>query len=357
MQINFDDAAIIGKRDEQQDYKANLIIPDGYALYVLADGMGGQVGGATASREVCNAFLSYFKVNGVHDEHEYHLRLALKESNARLTDVLRSKPEMNGMGCTVIAMLYQQVTNKYWFISVGDSPLYLQKRGGITRINENHAYYEELLDSVKDGGISQQVADEHPDRHAITSAVMGKEIKLVDYKEGVLKKGDLLLLASDGVQTLSDSVGGELERILATEEDSISVKVKKIISSIELKDDPLQDNTTLILIEPIINEKQKPEQPGFDRTANVKVLLAAILSFILGGAVMYLWNGKVPTNLPILVVPKNAPSLTAVPPVVLPSLVVPKNVLQDSEENKDVLEEPGPSADKNLVEPPPAFSE
>lgn len=251
IQINFADTAIIGSREEQQDYMANLIIPqNGYLLYVLADGMGGQIGGATASKTVTQGFLEFFKEHGEGVDPIQNLKDALAFANNKLTEILRQNPNMNGMGTTIIAMLYHQQSNRYWFLSVGDSPLYKSTANGIVRLNANHAYYEDLLEEVRQGKITQQEADEHPQRHAITSAVMGKAMTLIDTRSGTLQSDELILMASDGVQTLNDLPGGELEQILR-ENTCVSEKIKQVIQSVELKNNPYQDNTTLILIEPV----------------------------------------------------------------------------------------------------------
>lgn len=292
IQINFADAAMVGKRKEQQDYKANLIVKGGYVLYVLADGMGGQIGGATASREVVRGFLDFFNENGVGENPELSLREALVQGNNRLTDILRNQPEMNGMGTTVIALLYHQATNRYWFLSVGDSPLYMQTLKGIKRLNENHAYYEDLLKKVQGGEISQEEADEHPQRHAITSAVMGKEMSLIDTGLGELSESELILLASDGVQTLNDLEGGELEQILMTKE-SLSEMVSQILQKVEDKKNPYQDNTTLILIEPVagtlphLQKKSNTETVAKKSHKNLRLPFMIILSFLLGGGIVF----------------------------------------------------------------------
>lgn len=356
IQINFADAATIGKRDEQQDYKANLVVEGGYILYVLADGMGGQIGGATASREVTNGFLDFFKQHGAGQNPEQNLRAALDQANNRLTDILRTKPEMNGMGTTVIAMLYKQSSNQYWFLSVGDSPLYLKSQSGIKRLNVNHAYYEDLLKKVKKGEISQQEADEHPQRHAITSAVMGKSIALIDTGSGQLLPNELILLASDGVQTLNDLVGGELESILMSQAP-ISKQVDTIIQQVNNKNSPYQDNTTLILVEPVYAKKgedqessktiREPESFVTDvppQTAAIKksnsnglIALIMILSFLLGGIVVfYLLSSDSPSVEPQEVL------IQKVPPQIKAPVIIEKTLPKPVQEITPSIVEPSP---------------
>lgn len=216
-------------------------------LYVLADGMGGHIGGAQASRIVSMGILESFSGVSISDPLK-QLRKAMDDANSLLTDRLREEPQLNGMGTTLITVLQKISTGEYWFLSVGDSPLYrFNKQTGLHRINQNHAYYEELLEQVRKGKITHQQADTDPQRNAITSALMGKEIPHVDTNSGQLGDGDCLLMASDGVQTLDDTQNGELANILS-ETQPLEKYVSRILQAVEAAANPYQDNTTLILI-------------------------------------------------------------------------------------------------------------
>lgn len=248
MNINFADGEILGEREDQQDYKANLIIDQRHMLYILADGMGGHIGGAIASKTVGLSILKYFENHEITNV-EQNLLHALEDANSALTDILREQPELNGMGTTLILLIQNVDTHKFWYISVGDSPLYLyQPQQGIRRINANHAYYEELLDKVRAGEITQEQADSDQNRNAITSALMGKKIPLKDMGVGQLQQpGDMILMASDGVQTLTDGANGQIEELLA-KPGTLEQRVNDLLSAVQNSGDPHQDNTTVILI-------------------------------------------------------------------------------------------------------------
>lgn len=256
MEINIADGQIIGQRNEQQDSRVNLQLQNGdYRLYVLADGMGGQIGGALASKEVIKGFVNYFENRSISENPSEDLMNALNEANQRITEILREQPHMNGMGSTVIAVLHQKQTNLYWFVSVGDSPLYKWSEGqGLVRINANHAYYEELLKQVSQGKLSQEEADNHEQRHAITSALMGKEIELVDVQSGKLAQHERMLIASDGVQTLNDQTGEALDLLIRENLADLNKSISEILKAVSDKKYPYQDNTTLILVKPFSGE-------------------------------------------------------------------------------------------------------
>lgn len=245
MQINFYQGQHIGQREEQQDALGNLVLSPQHKLYVLADGMGGQHGGQIAGKTVVAAFLGYFQQHGLH-EAEQDLRQALQQANQALADTLRRQPELEGMGTTVIAVVVDETDNRYSYISVGDSPLYSYNQGSLRRINANHAFAEDLKRMVATGEISSEAAERHPARHAVTSAVMGKDIAHIDCASGTLAPDELLLLASDGVQTLSDE---EIGQTLAAASGSLEDKVNALLAVVQAKQHPHQDNTSLILVQ------------------------------------------------------------------------------------------------------------
>ncbi len=247
MQPDFHQAQHIGRREEQQDALGNLVLAPRHTLYVLADGMGGQQGGQTAARAVVAAILDHFhRQNPPADSRaaENQLHAALSAANQALARILQSHPELDGMGSTLIALIADENTGTYSYISVGDSPLYLLENGRLRRINANHAFAEDLKRMIAAGEITAEEAERHPARHAVTSAVTGKDIAHTDCRSGSLNPGDTLLLASDGVQTLSDR---EIEDTLNTAADP-EAQAQALISVVLAKQNPHQDNTSLILV-------------------------------------------------------------------------------------------------------------
>lgn len=247
MQPDFHQAQHIGRREEQQDALGNLVLAPRHTLYVLADGMGGQQGGQTAARAVVAAILDHFhRQNPPADSRaaENQLHAALNAANQALARILQSHPELDGMGSTLIALIADENTGTYSYISVGDSPLYLLENGRLRRINANHAFAEDLKRMIAAGEITAEEAERHPARHAVTSAVTGKDIAHTDCRSGSLNPGDTLLLASDGVQTLSDR---EIEDTLNTAADP-EAQAQALISVVLAKQNPHQDNTSLILV-------------------------------------------------------------------------------------------------------------
>ena len=261
MQTESYQAQAIGCREEQQDAVAEQRLSPNLRLFVLADGMGGHIGGAKAACTVVQAIGGYLQNHPSADVAEA-LRQAVQHANGRLAEEAAAHPELYGMGTTVIALLLDEAAGRYTYISVGDSPLYLCRSGCLTRINANHAFAEDLKKMIAAGIISREEAERHPARHAVTSAITGGSIRHTDIGEGSLHSGDILLLASDGIQTLDDSAGGEMEALLAAQAGSPpSHTVQTLMAAVSGKNNPRQDNVSVILIRARSGVNAEPNRP------------------------------------------------------------------------------------------------
>ncbi len=216
---------------------------------VLADGMGGHAGGAVASQLVCDAFLESFSVQL--DEAPLHQRLlaALESSNAAVARRIEADPMLSGMGSTLIGAVFD-VGGVAW-ISVGDSPLYLYRRGEVALLNDDHSLAPELDRLAEAGRISAAEARSDPRRHMLRSAVCGEDVELIDVADRPisLAPGDYVILASDGLQTLET---GEIARIVKAYADDGAAKVADaLIRAVENMRDPHQDNATVVVVRPL----------------------------------------------------------------------------------------------------------
>jgi len=214
---------------------------------VLADGMGGHTAGALASRMVCDSFVStYAGLNGNRGE---RLLKALSCANDSLAAQVEANPVLAGMGTTLVAAVFGDEGVEW--VSVGDSPLLLFRRGEIALLNEDHSLAPELDRMAELGRITVEQAKADPRRHMLRSAVTGEDLDLVDVSRRplALEPGDYVILASDGLQTLEHS---EIERIVAAyAEDGAEAVANALIRAVEAMRDPHQDNTTVLAVRPL----------------------------------------------------------------------------------------------------------
>ncbi len=231
---------IQGKRNYQEDDFGFDKRKPAEILMILADGMGGHKGGAYASECVIRTFMeNYHEVSGTIAE---RLKQSLDQANRQL--ILETQPHLQGMGCTLVGVALNEEEMEW--VSVGDSPLWLYSAGRLLRLNADHSFKPILQERVQCGEITSEEAVTHPKRNMLRSAVTGNKIDLIDQSSAPvnLYPGDRILLASDGIFTLSDV---EIGKILAR---SISAKkcVEKLLNAVLKKGRRNQDNTTALVI-------------------------------------------------------------------------------------------------------------
>ncbi len=249
---------ITGKRDYQEDSFGlldgrDLGLDSGeHAVLLVADGMGGHVGGAIASDLLCKTFVeAYPQASGPIVE---RLRKCLDEANAAIAAAVAENFALASMGSTLVAAVVSSA-GLHW-ISVGDSPLWLFREGQLKRLNADHS---ELAGLVAEGLMTEEEAAQDPRRNLLNSAVMGKDIELIDDELSqpgddelsqpvAMEKGDRVVLASDGLLTLSKQ---EIEDSLKKTQDApLEDSAADLIQAVEAAEQRYQDNVTVLLYAP-----------------------------------------------------------------------------------------------------------
>lgn len=205
-------------------------LADGSLLAVVADGMGGHAGGATASKLVVEAMVRAI-------EGKASLYDALLVANDAVREGGKGRPDLEGMGSTVVAALVRG--DEVHWISVGDSPFYAVTGKTLERLNADHSMAPQIDALQAQGMLTAEEAAVHPGRHTLREAVMGQTIKLVDKGSRRLADGSRLLLCSDGVHSIGDEV------IAAR----AARPVQELIDAVLAVGVPHQDNVTIVKLE------------------------------------------------------------------------------------------------------------
>lgn len=164
----------------------------GPRLLAVADGMGGHVGGEVASKVVIAA-VEYLD----EDAPSANMLAALREATGYATDHLREvvhdKPELDGMGTTLTALLFG--SSRIALCHVGDSRAYQLREGKLTQITHDDTFVQALID---EGRITEEEASVHPQRSVILRALNGADVD-PDLSIREARAGDRYLLCSDGL--------------------------------------------------------------------------------------------------------------------------------------------------------------
>ncbi len=250
MKLQYAVRASQGGRSYQEDAASVREAPGGSGegatslLAILADGMGGHAGGALASAAVTKNFEAQF-VNQDGSQRE-RLRAALNAANGAIGDLVSAKPHLRGMGSTLIGVAFS-AAHAIW-VSVGDSPLYLYRRGEMARLNEDHSMGPVIDKLVETGRMDPEEAKHDPRRHLLRSAVVGEDLDLVDLAQAPwpLQAGDVVVLASDGIHSIADI---EIARIIAAyRKEGPDATADALIKAVADAGEPHQDNTTVVVV-------------------------------------------------------------------------------------------------------------
>jgi protein phosphatase len=241
--IDFSSHAAIGARNLQEDYSSFSSDSKRQELIaVLADGMGGHNGGEVASKKAVDSFQATFKAYPSAAV-ATKLGACLNQANTDIAIASRNSPALNGMGCTLVGIHIGE-QGLQW-ISVGDSPLFLYRNGSVTRLNADHSMTPVIEESMRKGKITKDEALRHPDRHALRSAVTGEALSMIDssVKPVGLLKSDIVVLASDGLLTLSVS---EIAKVIKDQAKNEAKEIANaLVGAVLAKQKSRQDNTTV----------------------------------------------------------------------------------------------------------------
>ena len=145
--------------------------------------MGGHAAGDIASKIVVTEVFSELKLQtgdpqALESRIGDVLRDAAIAANACLSEYASCKPASRGMGATLLAPILFH--DRLYWISVGDSPLYLFRNGDLIRLNDDHSMAAEFDSLVAHGKMAAEEAADHPDRHCVTSVLTGAGIPRID---------------------------------------------------------------------------------------------------------------------------------------------------------------------------------
>lgn len=184
-------------------------------LFVVCDGMGGHVGGATASRIGVESICQYVREHECNMPQQFLVK-ALEYANERIFAGSRATPNLRGMGTTACVALVRD--DKVWYAHVGDSRIYYynSKKKALYRLTKDHSVVQALVDQ---GVITEAEAEHHPEKNKIRKSLGIKadvepepcQIPLIPSEE------DILLICSDGLSGMMDDED-ILEVLITTKE-------------------------------------------------------------------------------------------------------------------------------------------
>lgn len=211
-------------RDGNEDA---LLLHETERLYVVADGMGGHSAGEVASAFTIEALRTFYENPDLTKRvasawrrgrkaadttldvstHALRLRKAVESANITVYRLAQQHEQLRDMGTTVVAVAMHGRTA--YVANVGDSRMYRLRKGRIEQLTEDHSLLNEY---IKMNLLSPEEIETFPYKNVIVRALGLQESVAVDIFSYDVRKGDQLLLCSDGLTDLVHDL--ELKRVL-----------------------------------------------------------------------------------------------------------------------------------------------
>ncbi len=238
----------VGKRSSQQDSfavsdeKDTKLCEEKGLIAIVADGMGGLSDGDKISSMVTLSLFKHFYEKPLADFPGDTLLEMLRNANKEVNTFLKNKTER--CGSTLVTGIIKD--KKLYWLSVGDSHIYLYRGGNLMQLNREHTYKEELDLKVVNGEISMEEAIKNPQRTALTSYIGMGQLEKIDKNSAPveLKKGDRLIFATDGVfGTMKET------QIASVMQYPVEESIRRMNDWIQAVGKNNQDNYTAVIIE------------------------------------------------------------------------------------------------------------
>ena len=185
------------KRTINEDRAAFYERPDHFKLAILADGMGGHNAGDVASEMALTQLASMFETASAEqlaEQPQAWLQQCAAKINEAIYHYALTHEDCNGMGTTLIAVLLNEALCT--IVHIGDSRVYHFTSEGPQLITSDHSFVNALL---KTGQISEEEAQNHPNKNFILKAVGTEKRVEPDFYTVTLRPNEYLLICSDGL--------------------------------------------------------------------------------------------------------------------------------------------------------------
>ncbi len=206
------DAGCQRQRNEDNYY----VSPDN-RVFAVADGMGGAVGGARASKLAMEAVEKQWQEGAPppldKEAIKVWLTKTVNEANAAVWNSAEEDQSVRGMGTTIVVAV-QSEDNYMQIAHVGDSRAYLYREGKIKLLTNDHSVVQEM---VRAGRLTEEQARINPYKNLITRCLGHEERVEIDHTPLEMKPMDWIVLCSDGLPTvlrdeqIGDVVGAGVE--------------------------------------------------------------------------------------------------------------------------------------------------
>jgi protein phosphatase len=209
---------------------------------IVCDGMGGLAEGGAVSTKTVELLAQKLDELTDFDDIPAFFRRQIFE-----LDGLIAKQFGAGTAGTTLAVALI-IGNRLYWSSVGDSRIYLFRKGEIVQVTHDHNLRLRLMQAVEEGRITSEEAEDHPQKDALISFIGSGSMDLIDANRDSfdLSSGDIVLVCSDGLtKSLSDE---QINNVILNNYGDIK-ETARLLPLIAFDTGGAKDNTSVVLIQ------------------------------------------------------------------------------------------------------------
>jgi serine/threonine protein phosphatase PrpC len=229
------------------------ILPED-SLFLVADGMGGHAAGDVASKMATHTVRQFFKEHSASEDstwpfhfdphlsiEENRLSTGIKLANRKICDSSIRHREVQGMGTTLVGILYSEERGKVYIANVGDSRAYRVRKGEIEQLTRDHSLVNDYMLVMPEMTEEQRLG---LPKNVITRALGMQDSVAVDLLNHEPEPGDCYVLCSDGLTGMVTDDG-----ILKIIEDSKTDAEKAAYELVRTaNENGGEDNVTVVVV-------------------------------------------------------------------------------------------------------------
>jgi len=233
----------------------------GERIWAVADGMGGQAAGRTAS-QIAIAGLERYDTAGLIDQ--AGLAALIDTINDDIVAYGKDHPQDSGLGTTLAGVAQVNLAGQqHWLVfHVGDSRVYRLSGQHLIQETTDHSQVQVMIDQ---GMVTPDEARTHTQRHVLTRCLGGNQPPRPDIRLVPCIDGDRLLVCSDGLTAETDDA--TIERILLSAASPCNAVDGLIATALSLGG---RDNVTVVVIEVVSEDDNKGDELVEDTLPGVR---------------------------------------------------------------------------------------
>ncbi|MEW6731929.1 MAG: protein phosphatase 2C domain-containing protein [Acidobacteriota bacterium] len=227
-----------------------LAIPE-KGLFVVADGVGGELAGEVASQTVVDQLTAFIHEYDCQEKLEESLARSLQQINQQIYEAAQENPGLTGMASTVALVC---INGKWGIVAhVGDSRVYTLRSGVLRRETRDH---NDLEDALRAGEITEADALTNTSRNIINRALGAESIVEPEFSRIDMSKTEAILLCTDGITR--HILDQELEELLLSD-----LTPQQISNELKWRCHwrGAEDNLTAIVIKNMATESERTLPP------------------------------------------------------------------------------------------------